>query len=322
MRINALSAPVMVTWQLTRDCDLACLHCCTESAPGRRMPGELSRCEAMALASQILQGGVPYVMLVGGEPTIVPHFLEVAERLGQGGVQLKIETNGQTFTKELAASLARLPVRSLQVSLDGDTQAVYAKQRPGGSLEKAHAACRLAVEARLPLEITFAPTRINIHEAEAVIDRAAGLGAFRFNTGLLMRIGTAAKLWDRLVPTEEQTRDFIALLERKEFEMTGRLELFYKPLTVTDDMRAQLEEPPGTLLVLPDGRVKVSAALPHVCADLKKDSLRQAWDAYQRAWTIKEVRDRMKAVIASPERLGEAMHMGEATSLPQLVSAA
>jgi hypothetical protein len=24
-------------WQITRDCDLCCLHCCTESAPGRRL---------------------------------------------------------------------------------------------------------------------------------------------------------------------------------------------------------------------------------------------------------------------------------------------
>ena len=45
-----------------------------------------------------------------------------------------------------------------------------------------------------PLEITFAPTRLNIHEAEDVIERARSLGAFRFNTGRLMRIGTAARM--------------------------------------------------------------------------------------------------------------------------------
>ena len=100
------------------------------------------------------------------------------------------------------------------MSLDGDTQEVYERQRPGASLAKAHAACRAVREAGLPLEITFAPTRLNVHEAEAVIERARALGAFRFNTGRLMRIGTAARLWDKLEPTDEQYADFRALLAR------------------------------------------------------------------------------------------------------------
>jgi len=37
-RIDSLKAPLLVTWQLTRDCDLCCLHCCTDSAPGKRLP--------------------------------------------------------------------------------------------------------------------------------------------------------------------------------------------------------------------------------------------------------------------------------------------
>jgi MoaA/NifB/PqqE/SkfB family radical SAM enzyme len=41
-RIDGLRAPLFVSWQITRDCDLACLHCCTESAPGKRLPDELA----------------------------------------------------------------------------------------------------------------------------------------------------------------------------------------------------------------------------------------------------------------------------------------
>lgn len=300
MRIDELSAPVLVTWQLTRDCDLACLHCCTDSAPGKALPGEMTRCEALALGRQLVQTGVPYVMLVGGEPTLVPHFLDLAELLGQGGVQLKIETNGQTFTRELAERLAALPIRSLQVSLDGDTQAVYAKQRPGGELAKAWDACREAVRAGLPLEVTFAPTRLNLHEAEAVVRRAAELGAFRFNTGQLMRLGTAAKLWERLEASLDETRAFLATLERLEKELSGRLELCYKPFSLGEDWTAQAAEPPGTLLVLPDGRVKVSAALPYICADLKNASLAQAWDAYRAAWRRPVVAGALRRLLAEP----------------------
>src|SRR5208282_3125246 len=155
-----LGAPAMVTWQLTRDCNLACLHCCTDSAPGRALPDELSREEAMRLADQIIEARVPKVMLVGGEPTIVPHFFELAERFGRAGVLLKIETNGHRFGPTEAARLKDLPIFSIQISLDGDIQEVYGRMRPGGDLALAHLACRCAVNAGLPLEITFAPTRI------------------------------------------------------------------------------------------------------------------------------------------------------------------
>ena len=129
-RIDALKAPLFVSWQLTRDCDLCCLHCCTESAPGKRLPDELDADEALALADQIVGDDVPYVMLCGGEPLVVPHFLAVAERLGAGGVRLKIETNGQRLDRATVDRLARLPIRSVQISLDGDTEDVYQRQRP------------------------------------------------------------------------------------------------------------------------------------------------------------------------------------------------
>ena len=174
----------------------------------------------------------------------------------------------------VAERLARLPIRSIQVSLDGDTQEVYERQRPGGSLAKAHAACRAVREAGLPLEITFAPTRLNIHEAGAVIERARALGAFRFNTGRLMRIGTAARLWEQArARRRRSTRTFRALLARQAARFEGELELCYVPFDVEDGLRASLDEPPATLLVLPNGWVKVAAALPQICADLRRDSL-------------------------------------------------
>ena len=66
--IDALGAPLFVSWQLTRDCDLACLHCCTDSAPGKHLPDELTPVEALRVAGEIIDAEVPYVMLCGGEP--------------------------------------------------------------------------------------------------------------------------------------------------------------------------------------------------------------------------------------------------------------
>ena len=62
------------------------------------------------------------------------------------------------------------------------------------------------------------------------------------------------------------------------------MELCYEPFSMEDGLRASLEQPPATLLVLPNGWVKVAAALPEVCADLRRRSLAEAWGDYRRAW--------------------------------------
>jgi len=304
--IDNLRAPLLISWQITRDCNLGCLHCCTESAPGKRLKDELDAHEALQLAQEIVRTGVPYVMLCGGEPLLVPHFFALAESLGGAGVHLKIETNGQRFDAQVAERLARLPVRSVQISLDGDTQGVYARQRPGASLAKAHAACRAVRAAGLPLEVTFAPTRLNIHEAGQVIERARAMGAFRFNTGCLMRIGTAARLWEKLEPTETQYREFRGLLRRLASVVRGELELCYLPFDVEAGLRASLQIPPATLLILPNGWVKVLGALPRICADLRRDTLMQAWDAYRMAWRSDTLREEVMRAIEEPSRHAQA----------------
>jgi MoaA/NifB/PqqE/SkfB family radical SAM enzyme len=305
-QIDNLKAPLFVSWQITRDCDLCCLHCCTDSAPGKRLPDELAADEALRVVAEIVRNEVPYVMLCGGEPLVVPHFLSLAEALGEAGVHLKIETNGQRFDAGVAERLARLPIRSIQISLDGDSQEVYERQRPGGSLAKAHAACRAVCGAGLPLEVTFAPTRLNLDEAGLVIRRARALGAFRFNTGKLMRVGTAARLWDRLEPSAEQYEGYRALLAREAANLGAEMEFCYSPFTLDEALKDSLDEPPATLLVLPNGWVKVAAALPHVCADLRRETLAQAWAAYCGAW-----HDEM--VVAGIRRaIGNEMHHADA----------
>jgi MoaA/NifB/PqqE/SkfB family radical SAM enzyme len=282
-RIDALRAPLLVAWQITRDCDLCCLHCCTESAPGKPLPDELDEAGALRLAREIVANEVPYVMLCGGEPLVVPHFFALAEALGAAGVNLKIETNGQRLDGAVAERLARLPIRSVQVSLDGDSEEVYRRQRPGGSLAKAHAACRAVRAAGLQLEITFAPTRINIHELIPVMERARSMGAFRFNTGRLMRIGTAARQWSALEPTAAQYRELRDTLDRQA-NVEPRMELCYSPFDIAEGLRQSLDDPPATMLVLPNGWVKVAAALSCICADLRRETVADAWRAYRDAW--------------------------------------
>jgi MoaA/NifB/PqqE/SkfB family radical SAM enzyme len=297
MRISAFSAPLMVSWQFTQECDLACLHCCTDSWPGGRLRDELSAEEALAVAEQIAAAEVPYVLFGGGEAAGVPHFFATAEALGHAAVYLKVETNGQRLKAQDLARLARLSVRSIQVSLDGTTQQAYGRLRPAASLQAAVETCRRVRDAGLPLEVTFAPTRFNVLEAEAVMDLALELGAFRFNTGALMRLGRAARLWDVLEPSSQDYGQFLRLLGRKERELAGRMEVCYRPFHLRQGVEEWLREPPGTLSVQADGKVRVSAVLPFLCGDLRHDSLAEVWDAYRSACGSADVANALTALI-------------------------
>lgn len=276
MKIDLLSAPAMATWQLTQDCNLACLHCCTDSAPGRKAPNEFNEQEALTVARQLKD--LPYVMIVGGEPTIVPWFWAVLDVLSD--TFLKIETNGQTLTDADCARLSKLKIRSIQISIDGATQETYAKMRPGASLDRTLQSCRSVVKAGLPLEITFAPSTLNLHEAERVIDLAIELGAFRLNTGKLMKLGTAAKLWQKLNPSDADYESFYSMLCRREGD--GRIELLFRPFSIEEDLART--EPSGTLLINPSGVVQLWGPIKQVVADLREQTVAEAWDAYRAAW--------------------------------------
>ncbi|MBI5623920.1 MAG: radical SAM protein [Elusimicrobia bacterium] len=280
MRIASFDVPLAAAWRLTDRCDLSCRHCLNASGPKADTAAELSRPEALKLARSIGSAQVPYVILCGGEPMLSPDFWQAAETLGEAGAWLKVETHGQNLGRTQAERLAKLPIRSVQVSLDGVTQQAYESLRPGASLAKTLEACREVRRQGMPLEISFVPVQGNIHEAPAVIDLALDLGAFRFNTGTLIKRGRAAAAWKKLLPDAESMAGLLAVLTRREATLAGRLELCFRPFNFEDQVRAERAEPSGTLTILPDGKVPVSASSDVVCADLRTQTVREAWRAY------------------------------------------
>ena len=76
---GSLRAPLYVAWQLTNECNLACLHCIEESGPGKAFPDELDEEQVFAVLNQILDEDVPYLSFSGGEPMTHPRFFDLVE---------------------------------------------------------------------------------------------------------------------------------------------------------------------------------------------------------------------------------------------------
>jgi MoaA/NifB/PqqE/SkfB family radical SAM enzyme len=190
--------------------------------------------------------------------------------------------------------------------VDGATAAVHERVRPGSSFASATAAISRLVERGLEPQLVFAPTLINIHEMAAAYDLAASLGCSAFVTGPLMRIGRAAASWDKLGCSEEFWRSAADGLTKHVDARGARVALSIYPWDILTEMRTRLDSPQAMLLMVPNGKVKLLNALPFAPADLRRDTLDEAWLAYRDAWRSKEVRDFVLACQTNPKLLAHA----------------
>jgi MoaA/NifB/PqqE/SkfB family radical SAM enzyme len=279
-----LGAPLYVAWQITNECNLACLHCIEESGPGKAFKDELGRDEVLGIIDQMIELEVPYVSFSGGEPMVHPHFFAMVERFCAGGGQLKIETNGHYLTAENCARMSELGVKAVQVSLDGASRATFNRMRVRGEFDTAVDGTRNLHAAGVPIEVNFSPTHFNIHEIGAAVDLAHEIGAYSFYTGRTMYTGNAVKTWGKLAPTEEQYEDFFRTLHAKADEYRGRMRVHFHEMGLLEELRYRLQHPAALLIVLPNGLVKLINALPFVCGDLRRESLGEIWSHFQYAW--------------------------------------
>ena len=200
---NDLRAPLYVAWQITNECNLACLHCIEESGPGKAFRDELSEREVFAVLEQLMDSEVPYLSFSGGEPMLHARFFDMVEYVCERRGQLKIETNGHYLSPENCGRLAQLGVKAVQVSLDGASRETFNRMRVRGDFDCAVAGIRRLDEAGVPVEINYSPTRFNVHEIGAAVDLAHELGAYSFYTGRTMYTGNAVKTWRLLCPFGE-----------------------------------------------------------------------------------------------------------------------
>ncbi|MFD4629288.1 radical SAM/SPASM domain-containing protein [Streptomyces sp. NPDC058284] len=77
---------------LTRKCQLACTHCYNSSGPDGTH-GAMTRDDWLNALNQAHELGLRSVTLIGGEPTLHPHAVEVAEHALNLGIEVEVYSN-------------------------------------------------------------------------------------------------------------------------------------------------------------------------------------------------------------------------------------
>lgn len=164
------SAGVRVLWEITSACNLRCDFCLVEI---KRTQVSLER--ALGIADALVARGVDKVLLSGGEPLVFKGVEQVIRRLTDGGVLVKLLTNGTVANETVFRMIEADP--TLEVSLS------ILSVRPAKAdaiFRRAGAWAKLcATLDRLPprqVNIITACSTENEDEIEEIIDWVAARG--------------------------------------------------------------------------------------------------------------------------------------------------
>lgn len=104
-------------WEITMGCNMRCKHCGSKCE--EKLQGELSTDEALALCDELVNMGMEFITLSGGEPTTRKDWPMLAKRLADGGIKTSLITNGWLWDDMLVAQAKEVGIHSVAISIDG-----------------------------------------------------------------------------------------------------------------------------------------------------------------------------------------------------------
>jgi radical SAM protein len=201
-------APLVVTWEVTQACDLACDHCRADAHP-ERDSGELSTAEGRDLIEQVAafgdesgsetgpaSHGGPVLVFSGGDPLKRPDLFELVEYAADAGVPAGV-TPAPTplLDRDAVERFADAGVRRMALSLDGATADRHdAFRGEEGSFETIRRAAEWAGEVGLPLQVNTTVTARTAWDLPAVADLVEEFGAVMWEVFFLVPIGRGEEL--------------------------------------------------------------------------------------------------------------------------------
>jgi AdoMet-dependent heme synthase len=207
---SSFSAPISVFLNLTRQCNLRCIYCSSETTPPQRCgTGELTDDEMLALADRLIEARVFRFALTGGEPFLRRELVfALLEKLMPFG-QLSLYTNGTMLTQADARRLGSLPGKlTVYVSADSPYEELNATTRGKHVLARVLRAGRWLAEEGIKVNVNCVVGRNNYEHLPQLADlldehglselhliRMAPIGYATCHPGLLLDAEAQRAAW-------------------------------------------------------------------------------------------------------------------------------
>jgi MoaA/NifB/PqqE/SkfB family radical SAM enzyme len=183
---------MLVFWETTRACQLACRHCRASAQP-RALPGELSRDEGYQLIDQVAGFGRPYPILIltGGDCLLRPDLFELIGYARSAGIPVALSPSvTPALSPAMIGRIADSGVKAVSVSLDGAGPATHDGVRGiGGHFHQTIGAIRALVAAGLSVQVNTTVMDANVAELASVAGLLDRLSVHAWEVFFLVQTG-------------------------------------------------------------------------------------------------------------------------------------
>lgn len=280
-----------VQWHVTEQCNLMCTHCYQEERMIKEMALPEIKNTVKHIANTIRQWSDTYRIpfstgfnVTGGEPLLRKDLSKILQEIYRHNFNIYILTNGTLIRKEQARMFTDLPVRGVQVSLEGP-EAVHEAIRGKHSFSSALRGVEHLLDAKITVTLNITLSEINVDHFTDMVSLATNLGVSRLGFSRLVPYGRGFQLLPRMLKKER-----IREVYEKIFSMsTSGLEI-----VTGDPIAAQLNTeiaendvdafPDGGcaagvsgITLLPDGTITPCRRLGIPIGNILRDSLREVW---------------------------------------------
>jgi AdoMet-dependent heme synthase len=208
-------APMLVYWEMTLACGLACRHCRATAEPNRN-PNELTTEEGLRLLDQVTGFGRPYphVVFTGGDPLMRPDLEALVEGATERGIGASLAPAATPeFTLERLTALRAAGIQNISLSLDGSTPERHDGFRGvPGTFDRTIQSAKWARQAGLPIQVNTLVTDETLPDLPAVYELLKGMDIMRWSLFYLISVGRGSAL--REVSPGESERLNLWLYER------------------------------------------------------------------------------------------------------------
>ncbi len=195
--------PRLIAWEITRSCNLNCIHCRAASSKSP-YKNELTTEEIFRIMEEIKEVGNPIIILTGGEPLLRPDVFGIAKKAIELGFKPVLATNGTLINKEIAKKIKDSGIARVSISLDGASAEVHDNFRGvSGAFEGAMKGILTLKEAKIPIQINTTVTAVNVNELPKIHELAKNIGAVAHHIFVLVPVGRGKELQKRSLTPEE-----------------------------------------------------------------------------------------------------------------------
>ncbi len=201
--MNMDFVPKWIAWEVTRRCNLNCVHCRSAST-SNSFDTAFNTDEAKKLLDDIASFSTPVIVLSGGEPLLRKDLFEIASYGTSLGLRMCIATNGFLVTDEVCEKMKEAKIKMVSMSLDGSNAAVHDNFRgQPGAFEGVVRAAALFNKHGIEFLINSSFTKRNQAEIPEVMKLAKKLGAKAWYMFMIVPTGRGEDIMSELISKED-----------------------------------------------------------------------------------------------------------------------